>query len=254
VTTIGLISPGEMGGAVGRCLVSAGHHVLWASEGRSAQTAERARACGLENCQSMSALAVSSAVIFSICPPGAAVELARGISGFSGTYVDANAISPMNAQKIGDAIKEGGGTFVDGGIIGPPPTSAGSTRLYLSGSSAKQVAALFAGTNLEARVVSARIGDASGLKMVYAAWTKGTSAMLIAIDDVAEALGVRGRLRTEWALSQPDLESRLGRARESAESKGWRWVAEMEEIAATFEANGIPGDFHHGAAEVFRRD
>jgi hypothetical protein len=146
-----------------------------------------------------------------------------------------------------------GERFVDGGIVGPPPHRAGTTRLYLSGASSPEVAELFEGTALEPRVLSDRIGDASALKMVYAAWTKGTAALLLAIEQVARAEGVEAPLREEWALSQQGLEARLGRSAEAASHKGWRWVGEMEEIAATFAASGQPEGFHRAAAEVFRR-
>ena len=138
---------------------------------------------------------------------------------------------------------------MDGGIVGSPPREAGTTRLYLSGDEAPAVAELFAGSVLDARVVA----SASAVKMVYAGWTKGSAALLLAIRELARREGVEETLLEEWALSIPDLPERSERAARSADAKGWRWVGEMEEIAATFEANGLPGGFHHAAAEVFRR-
>ncbi len=44
---IGLLHPGEMGAAVGGCLAGLGHTVRWASAGRGAATAARARHAGL---------------------------------------------------------------------------------------------------------------------------------------------------------------------------------------------------------------
>jgi hypothetical protein len=139
--------------------------------------------------------------------------------------------------------------FVDGGIVGSPPHEPGTTRLYLSGDEAPAVAGLFAGSVLDARVTS----NASAVKMAYAAWTKGTAAMLIAIRELALREGVEATLLEEWDLSQPGLRERHERATRSAEAKGWRWVGEMEEIADTFEAAGLPGGFHRAAAEVYRR-
>ena len=101
---------------------------------------------------------------------------------------------------------------------------------------------------LDARVVP----NASAVKMAYAAWTKGTAAMLLAIRELARREGVEEALLAEWDLSQPELRDRHARALRSAEAKGWRWVGEMEEIAATFEAAGLPGGFHRAAAEVYR--
>jgi hypothetical protein len=88
--------------------------------------------------------------------------------------------------------------------------------------------------------------------MAYAAWTKGTAAMLLAIDATARAHGAADELAHEWSRSQPDVAGRLRAAHDSAERKGWRWVGEMEEIAATFAAAGQPDGFHRAAAEVFR--
>jgi hypothetical protein len=88
--------------------------------------------------------------------------------------------------------------------------------------------------------------------MVYAAWTKGTAALLLAIREVAEAEGVEETLLTEWQESIPELPERSRRAAAAADSKGWRWVGEMEEIARTFETAGQPGGFHQAAAEVYR--
>jgi 3-hydroxyisobutyrate dehydrogenase-like beta-hydroxyacid dehydrogenase len=247
---IGLLHPGEMGSAVGEDLLAAGRHVLWASTGRSAETAARAEQAGLEDAGTVEELARRSELILSICPPHAALDVARSAAGFEGIFVDANAVSPATAREIGAAI---GGRFVDAGIIGPPPREAGTTRLYLAGADAEHVATLFQRTNLEARVISNEPGTASALKMAYAAWTKGTAAMLIAVRALARAEEVEEPLLEEWRLSLPELIERSGSAARSADRKGWRWVAEMEEIASTFAAAGLPDGFHRAAAEVFRR-
>ena len=246
-TVIGLLRPGEMGSAVGEALRNAGHAVLWASEGRSDETA--ARAAGFEDVVNAGELARRSDVILSVCPPHAALEVARSVAAFEGVYVDANAVSPATAREVGGAVA---GSFVDGGIIGPPPREPGSTRLYLAGTDAETVAGLFVGTALDARVLGGEPGTASALKMAYAAWTKGTAAMLLAIRDLARIEKVEPPLLEEWRLSQPELIERSASAARSAERKGWRWVGEMEEIASTFASAGLPDGFHRAAAEVYR--
>jgi hypothetical protein len=138
--------------------------------------------------------------------------------------------------------------FVDGGIVGSPPREPGTTRLYLSGAEAQTVADLFAGTVVGTVVVA----DASALKMTYAAWSKGTAALLLAIRDVARANGVWDDLQAEWRTSAPELPERLAAAERSAAAKGWRWIREMDEIADTFAAAGAPEGFHRAAAEVYR--
>jgi hypothetical protein len=234
---VGLLHPGEMGASVGRALQANRHEVLWASDGRSEAT--RARAEGFRDVGSVTALAGEAELILSICPPHAALDVAREVAGFDGVYVDANAISPMRAEEIA-AIQS---RFVDGGIVGGPPDEPG-TKLYLSGSGAASVAVLFVGTNLEPRVVA----DASAIKMAYAAWSKGSAAMLLAIRDVARHFGVE----EEWELAAPELAKRVPRAEQAAATKGWRWSGEMEEIADTFAAAGQPDGFHRAAARVYR--
>ena len=150
------------------------------------------------------------------------------------------------------AIAEAGGaSYVDGGIVGPPPLAPGHTRLYLSGPRAAEVQALFGGTDVDARMVPPP-GTASAVKMAYASWTKGSAALLLAARALARAEGVEPVLLEEWGLSQPGLEKRWEGAAGAAAAKGWRWVAEMEEIAATMAAAGLPEGFHQAAAEIYR--
>ncbi|HEY2552601.1 MAG TPA: DUF1932 domain-containing protein [Streptosporangiaceae bacterium] len=251
--TIGLLHPGEMGAAIGRCLTAAGHEVLWASDGRGPQSAARARTAGLTDAGTIAEVADRADVIVSVCPPHAALDVAWAAQGFGGLYLDANAISPATAREVCLMVTDGGATYVDGGIVGPPPAAAGTTRLYLSGDQAPAAAELFDGTALDARIVPGGATAASALKLAYAAWTKGTSSLLLQIRALARAEGVEQALLAEWEISQPALASRSAGAAGSALAKGWRWVAEMEEIATMMAAAGLPDGFHQAAAEVFRR-
>ena len=250
---IGLLHPGEMGAAVGRCLTSHGHMVLWASEGRSPATQARAKAAGLADAHTIAAVAGQAEIILSVCPPHAATDVAWAVHGFRGLYVDANAISPGTAREVAQMITDTGGRYVDGGIIGPPPTAPGSTRLYLSGPDAPTVQALFEGTDLDTRIAGPALTSASAVKMAYGAWTKGTAALILAIREFAREEGVEETLLAEWALSQPKLGERSQGSARAATAKGWRWVAEMEEIASAFSSSGLPDGFHLAAAEMFRR-
>jgi 3-hydroxyisobutyrate dehydrogenase-like beta-hydroxyacid dehydrogenase len=240
-----------MGAAVGAVLRERGVRVAWASEGRSPETRARAEAAGLEDAGSAKELAGSD-VLLSVCPPHAALEVARSVGPFGGLYVDANAVAPATARGIAEIVRAAGGELVDGGIVGSPPREDGTTRLYLSGAHAASIGELFAGSILDTRVVSDEVGAASALKMAYAGWTKGTAALLLGIRELARAEGVEEALLEEWDLSLPELRERYRRAARSADAKGWRWVGEMEEIAATFEAAGLPDGFHRAAAEVYR--
>jgi 3-hydroxyisobutyrate dehydrogenase-like beta-hydroxyacid dehydrogenase len=250
---IGLLHPGEMGAAVGRCLTKSGHTVLWASEGRSSATRDRAKAAGLSDVGTVASVARDAGVILSVCPPHAATDVAWAVHGFRGLYVDANAISPGTAREVAQMITDSGGRYVDGGLIGLPPTGPGTTRLYLSGPDAPEVRALFAGSDLDARIAGKALTSASAVKMAYGAWTKGTAALILAIREFATEASVEEALLAEWALSQPKLEERSQRSARAATAKGWRWVAEMEEIASAFSSSGLPDGFHQAAAEIFRR-
>jgi 3-hydroxyisobutyrate dehydrogenase-like beta-hydroxyacid dehydrogenase len=168
-------------------------------------------------------------------------------------YVDANAVSPATAREVARIVTAGGASYVDGGIIGAPPAAAGAPRLYLSGAGAGQVAALFAGTALAAHVIGGEAGAASAVKMAYAAWTKGTAALILAVRALARAEGVEQPLLAEWQQSQPPLAARSVTAAGAAERKGWRWTGEMEEIAASMAAAGLPAGFHQAAADLYRR-
>ena len=249
MTVTGLLHPGEMGAAIGAALRAHGETVVWASTGRSAATAARAKQAGLEDVGDVAELCRRSEVVLSVCPPHAALEVARAAEGFAGIYVDANAISPQTVRRIAGLHPR----IVDGGIVGPPPHEAGTTRLYLSGGEAQSVATLFSGTTVDARVMSGEPGAASALKAAYAGWTKGSAALLLTMRELARAEGVEDVLLEEWRLSEPELEEWSAAAARSAGRKGWRWVGEMQEIAQGMAAHDLPVGFHEASAEVFRR-
>lgn len=251
---IGLVHPGSMGAAVARCLVGNGHEVAWASDGRSGSTRARAADAGLIDLGSVGRLRSECDIVLSICPPHGAHDIARSFDGYAGLFVDANGISPESTIEVGSIVASGGAQFVDGGIIGPAPAKAGTTRLYLAGTHAPRVADLFAGSILDARVLpDAAVGAASSLKMAYAAWTKITSALQLALRASARLAGVEEALLDEWALSQPDLAGRSERSASVGLERGWRWSHEMLEIARTFAADGLPTGFGEAAAEVYDR-
>jgi 3-hydroxyisobutyrate dehydrogenase-like beta-hydroxyacid dehydrogenase len=254
-TTVGLLHPGEMGSVVGECLRRGGARVVWASTGRSEASRRRAGAAGLEDVGSLSAVVAGSDVVFSVCPPGSAVDVAHLVAAerFRGLYLDANAVAPDTVRRVGEIVGARGAELVDGGIIGPPPREAGATRLYLAGPRAGDIATLCKGSALEAIVMPGDIGTASALKMAYAAWTKGSSALLMAVRALAIREGVDGTLRAEWERSQPGLGARSESAVAGNAKKAWRFVGEMEEIARTFAADGLPAGFHEACAAIYAR-
>jgi 3-hydroxyisobutyrate dehydrogenase-like beta-hydroxyacid dehydrogenase len=252
---IGILHPGEMGASVAAAAVAAGARVGWASSGRSDTSHRRAAAAGLEDKRSLAEIVSSSDLIISVCPPDAATALAQSVAdaGFEGIYLDANAVSTESAREVAAIVEGAGAHFVDGGIIGPPARRPGTTRLYLSGADASTVASAFEGSVLEALAIDSRPGAASALKMCYAAWTKGSAALLTAIRALAQAEGVQAALLEEWSISQQGLEARSVAAARNNAFKAWRFAGEMREIAATFEAARLPGGFHEAAGDIYDR-
>jgi 3-hydroxyisobutyrate dehydrogenase-like beta-hydroxyacid dehydrogenase len=238
-----------MGAEVGRDLVGVGHAVGWLPGGRGPGTRRRASEASLYELDGFG----DCDIVISVCPPAAAVDTARSVQGFSGLYVDANAVSPETAREVESVVRHSGASYVDGGIIGPPPTRPGTTRLYLSGERADEVARCFAATRLEAVVLDDAGTVASALKMTYAAWTKISAALMVSLRATAASLGVGDALAGEWARSQPGLEARHAAALNSAREKGWRWSDEMLEIARTFSSVGEPAGFGEAASDVFVR-
>lgn len=249
---LGLLHPGEMGVTIGAALGESGHEVHWLRAGRSADTAARAQASGFRSHDSLSRLLGQVQAVISVCPPHAAVEVAGAVAErkFPGIYLDANAVAPATARRL--AAIAGAG-YVDGGIVGPPARSKGTTRLYLSGPGAGEVAAWFSRGFVEAVPLGEGLAEASALKMCYAAYTKGSAALMLAIRALAEREGVAAGLLAEWSRSQPGLSERSERVAANTAPKAWRFVGEMREIAATFESANLPDGFHTAAGEIYAR-
>jgi hypothetical protein len=247
--SVGVLHPGEMGAALAAAARAAGAQVRWTSTGRSRATRVRAGALRLSDAGSIAELAAGSELIVSICPPQAALMVATDVAatGFSGTYLDANAVSPATAGRVCSIVEAAGAGYVDGGVIGGPDRP----HLYISGEKAAEVAAAFGEPARTTVLTEGGPTAASALKMVYAGWSKGSTALLLAIAASARRLDVEVALRSEWESAQPGLLSRLAAA--GPAQKAWRWSGEMEEIAATLDSAGLPGDFHRAAVEVYRR-
>jgi len=253
--TITLLHPGAMGTAVGVLFRNSGHEVRWVTTQRSSASAERATDAGFSPFDSLGTALQGSTLVVSVCPPSAAVSVATSVAhaGFTGLFLDANAISPQRTHQIGGIVEACGATYVDGGIIGVPPKERNESCLYLSGPNASSLASVLEGGPLDVVAVSDRIGDASALKMCYAAYTKGSTAMLAAITAAAAAYGVDEALMQRWHGEGAGLDESVQRRLQNAPRKAWRFEGEMHEIADTFAAVNIPEGFHRASAEVYRR-
>ena len=257
IKTVAILSPGDMGHAVGRALVGHGLNVLTCLAGRSPRTQKLAAQGGLEVVPTLEALVERADLIMSIMPPSSALEFAGVVAqamrkvGHAPCYADCNAISPMTARRIATVITKGGGAFVEAGIVGPPPGKASSpTRLYVSGSDAPLLQALDCGS-IAVRQMGPEIGCASAMKMCYAALTKGAWTLYAAALVTAESMGLSEPLLSELASSRPAVEADMRRMVPRLPVDAGRWIGEMEEIAATFAQAGLPTGFHRGAAEMF---
>jgi 3-hydroxyisobutyrate dehydrogenase-like beta-hydroxyacid dehydrogenase len=241
-----------MGAAVGAALTRRGYTVHWLPDGRSDATRARAADANLLSATGLHKLVGTSDVVVSVVPPEAAMSTARDVlaAGFSGLYLDANAISPETSRAIASLVSASGAAFVDAAIVGGPPRGRGEARLFLSGARAEEVAQLFDASSFEAVCVGDTPGAASAVKCAYAAYTKGGGALLLAVRAYARAAGVERTLLEEWDRSQPGLETRSEIVARTQAPKAWRFSAEMKEIEAAFDAAGIPGGFFGASAEV----
>jgi len=252
--TVGLLHPGQMGISVGASIRKSGRDVYWASEGRSSKTKDRAESQDLTDAKTLQALCDICTAVFSVCPPHAAEDVASQVAscGFSGLYVDANAISPQRSIRIGERLTASGISYVDGGIIGGPAWNPGTTWMHLSGDKAADAADCFSAGPMETNVIGPDAGKASAVKMCFAAYTKGTTALLCGIMATAEALGVRETLFEQWNRPGTGFAEQSIRQARGVTAKAWRFVGEMEEISSTFDGAGLPGGFHAAAADIYR--
>ena len=254
---VGLLSPGDMGHSVGRVLIENGMPVVTCLKGRSERTRKLAEVTGIKDLGTYEKLVRETDIILSILVPAeaetAAGKVAKALSTIDSkiVYVDCNAVSPKTVQAIGKIIEDAGSQFVDAGIIGPPPREPGVTRFYASGTEASRFAALNA-YGLDIRVIGQNIGQASGLKMTYAALTKGSFAIATELLVAAWRMGLYEPLKEEFLMSQAQRYTHLENSLPKIPSKSRRWIGEMEEIAKTFRDLDLTPKIYQGAADIYR--
>tara|TARA_B100000959_G_scaffold169467_1_gene177495 strand:- start:1383 stop:2324 length:942 start_codon:yes stop_codon:yes gene_type:complete len=254
---VAILSPGAMGHAVGRVLAEHGVDIITCLAGRSERTHRLASAAGFTEIPTLEDLVCEADLVLSILVPvdaeASACQLAGALkaTGAQPYIADCNAISPMRSAKIEAVIQSAGGRFIDASIIGPPPGQGAPPRFYVSGTHAEAMLPLD-GKGIVVKSLGEIIGRASGIKMCYAALTKGTSTLQVALLTAAESMGLTEELRQELAYSQAaalqSMESTIPRLPPNAH----RWVGEMEEIASTFAKVGVTSHFHLGAAAIYR--
>ena len=254
---VGIMSPGDMGSAIGRVLTASGFSAMTALEGRSELSRIRAGEAGMRDLGSLDRLVAESDIFLSVLVPAQALGMAQRVAesvrrtNRRPAYADLNAIAPKTVTEIDGIITGAGVTFIDGGIIGSPPVPGRKgTRIYCSGPNTEALESLRA-SGLDVRKVGPVVGQASGLKMVYAASTKGITALWTELLVAARALGLEEALKAEFDMSGVNMAEVGGRVT-SMPRRARRWVGEMEEIAKTFESVGLTPRMLLGAADVYR--
>ena len=257
IRNIGVVSPGDMGQAIAGRLKESGYNVHAALNGRSERTKALARAAALVDCGSMEQLVTTCELVISVINPGEALAVARSAAaaikatGRKIAFADLNAVSPQTARDSDRLTREAGGMFIDGGIIGPPPRGEKDRpRIYVSGPDAYLFGQINH-SNLQVRVMSERVGDASGVKMCYAAMTKGTTALAVELLVAARKLGVEQALEKELRESRNDVFDWQVKAIAAMPPKAYRWVPEMQEIAKTFGELGMTRRIFDGATDIY---
>ena len=250
---LALLHPGAMGAALGASLLAAGHEGRWCAEGRSAASRRRAEALGLTEAPSLGAVLVGVDVVLSIVPPHGALPLAQAVAaeGDVGPYFDLNGISPETASAVAACFPPG--AYGDGAVVGLPPGEGETATLLLGAAAAARLPAFGPRFTLQRVPETAGPFGASALKNTFAAGSKGSSALLLSVEALAEALGLKEDLHALWDRHSPGLGERAAATGRAVAPKAWRFIGDMDEIAATFRAAGLsPGAFE-AAARVFEQ-
>ena len=257
MNTVAILSPGDMGHAVGQLLREHELRVVTCLAGRSARTKALSEKAGIVDLSSLEELVSQSDVILSITVSEAAPHVCRMVAdamratGGKPLFGECNAVAPQLARRLEPVITGAGGRFVDASIIGGPPRNGSSPRFYASGPNAAEFEGL-RDFGLDVRNIGPEIGKASGIKMCYAAMTKGSSALYTQLLVAAEAMGLLEPLKAEFQSGQAPVLDRMERGLSGVPARSRRWVSEMQEIAATFEHLGLTPFLFQGVADMYR--
>ncbi len=252
---VAFVSQGFMGAGLARRLTESGAVVRTSLAGRSASSIARARAAGMLDASPDELCA--SDFFLSVVPPSAALDVARWFGALARgrarkpSYVDCNAICPATVIDVARVIEAAGAEFTDGSIIGGPPKPGGpGPAIYVSGPHAPRIEALRS-VGLDIRLLGSALGEASALKMSYAGITKGLNVLAVSMIRAAAEAGSAEILRRELEASQPELLAWFKRYLPGVFGKAYRWVGEMEEIAAFAGKDKAAADLYLAAAAVF---
>ena len=257
IETVAILSPGDMGHAVGQLLREHELKVVTCLTGRSQRTKDLAELAGIADVPDLNDMVAQSQIILSISVsemvPSICQQVADAIKATNANvlFSECNAISPQLSRQMEPIITEAGGRYIDASIVGGPPLNGSSPRFYASGDNTAEFEGL-ANFGLDVRTVGTEVGQASGIKMCYAAMTKGSSALYSELLMAAEMMGLSDFVKSEFQSSQPAVLQRMERGLPGVPAKARRWVSEMEEIKDTFEHLGLTPHLFQGVADLYR--
>ena len=257
IETVAILSPGDMGHAVGQLLREHELKVVTCLTGRSQRTKDLAELAGIADVPDLNEMVAQSQIILSISVsemvPSICQQVADAIKATKADvlFAECNAIAPQLSRQMEPIITEAGGRYIDASIVGGPPLNGSSPRFYASGDNTAEFEGL-SNFGLDVRTVGTEVGQASGIKMCYAAMTKGSSALYFELLMAAEMMGLSDFVKAEFQSSQPAVLQRMERGLPGVPAKARRWVSEMEEIKATFEYLRLTPHLFQGVADMYR--
>jgi hypothetical protein len=267
--TVAVLSIGQMGLGVASLLLAHDFRVITNVSDRSAATQERANSAGIEQLDSDEELVAQADYILSIVPPKDAPATAQRIITAlkSNTrknqqadlwFLDLNAGSPDGVNKLYDMFQSevGGVRFVDGGIIGAPPSLKNDGSWFRPGIPLSGPHSLAIASNdgarladvLNTRYLGPNVGTASGLKACFAALSKGFTALVLQSYTTATRLDVLPDLKHYLDIYNPSAREKAEKSIVGCTTKAYRWIEEMHQIGDTFAVQGGFGE----QARVFR--
>lgn len=256
INTVAILSPGDMGSNVGRALREHGLEVITCLERRSPRTRDLSATAGIVDVSPLHAMLDASDIVLSILVPERAVDVAREVadwirmSGKPLAFADCNPVSPKTANLMADIVDGAGGSYIDAGIIGSPPSRGAPPRFYASGPNEELLAQLD-GRGISVPTMGGENGRASAIKMCYASLSKGAMSLYTNALVAAWNLGIFDEFMSEMSASQESV-LRGMQGVNGLGAKAFRWIEEMEQISSTFEAAGATPHMHKGAADTYR--
>ncbi|KIM45085.1 hypothetical protein M413DRAFT_24345 [Hebeloma cylindrosporum] len=180
-----------MGASVGRKLVDAGNVVLTSLEGRSEATRKRAQEAGMVDA-SWIEIVETADILLSIIPPKDADSFAEKLLLRSNkeplVFADCNAVNVVPTKKIAALFSNTPIAFLDGCIIGGPPSGTSVPTFYGSADPEQEKGLelfkdVIGKSGIKVGILSgegAWIGDASALEMSYAVSSIGRDGCVLA--------------------------------------------------------------------------